>query len=70
MRKAFLQDRRFRSDSFIIRAKVSIRTDGFIVRAGFAKSCTLRVPTAISVWIQTIHTEIAVPCGRSETTGS
>jgi len=53
-----------RSDGFIIRAQATIRTDGFIVRAGFAKTCTLRVPTSFSVRIHTIGTENEVPYVR------
>jgi hypothetical protein len=33
------------ADGFIIRAQATIRTDGFFVRAGFAKACALRAPT-------------------------
>ena len=32
-------------DGFIIRALETIRTDGFIVRAGFGNTCALRAPT-------------------------
>jgi hypothetical protein len=35
-------DRRLCTDGFIIRAQATIRTDGFFVRAGFAKACALR----------------------------
>jgi hypothetical protein len=33
----FPKDRRLRADGFIIRAQATIRTDGFFVRAGFAR---------------------------------
>ncbi len=66
----FIKDRHLRVDGFIIRTQVTIRTDGFIVRAGFAKTCTLRVPTSFSVRIQTIRTENEVSFVRSRTTES
>jgi hypothetical protein len=46
-----------RADGFIIRAQATIRTDGFFVRAGFAKTCALRAPTLFLVRIQTIRTK-------------
>jgi hypothetical protein len=52
-----------RADGFIIRAQATIRTDGFTVRAGFRKTCTLRAPTSIVVRIHTIRTTIEVPNG-------
>jgi hypothetical protein len=52
----FNKDRCLRADSFIIRAQATIRTDGFIVRAGFRKTCALRAPTSYLVRINTIRT--------------
>jgi hypothetical protein len=46
-----------RADGLIIRAQAAIRTDGFTVRAGFAKTCALRAPTSFSARIYTIRTE-------------
>ena len=34
----FIEDRCFRADGFIIRAKTTIRTNGFFVRAGFGSA--------------------------------
>jgi hypothetical protein len=53
----FIHDRRFRADGFIIRAQATIRTDGFFVRAGFAKTCALRAPTLFLVRTHTIRTK-------------
>jgi hypothetical protein len=33
-----------RADGLIIRAQATIRTDGFIVRAGFENTCALLAP--------------------------
>jgi hypothetical protein len=48
-RNGFSKDRRLRADGFIIRARATIRTDGFFVRAGFRKTCALRAPTVFSL---------------------
>jgi len=45
------------ADGFIIRAQAAIRTDGFIVRAGFGKTCALRAPTSFSARIDSIRAE-------------
>jgi hypothetical protein len=49
-----------RADGFIIRAQVTIHTDGFSVRAGFANTCALRAPTSFFIRIQTIRTKNGV----------
>jgi hypothetical protein len=56
----FFNDRRLRADGFIIRVQATIRTDGFFVRAGSAKTCALRAPTLLLVRIQTIRTKSKV----------
>jgi hypothetical protein len=50
-KSGFHKDRCLRADWFNIRAQAAIRTDGFIVRAGFRKTCALRAPTSILVRI-------------------
>jgi len=44
-----------RADGFIFRAQAAIRTDGFIVRAGFANTCALRAPTSFPARIDGIR---------------
>jgi len=39
---------------------VTICTDGFFVRAGFAKTCALRAPTVFSARMKTIRAENTV----------
>jgi hypothetical protein len=62
--------RRLRADGFIIRAQATIRTDGFTVRADFAKTCALRAPTVFSVRIKGIRTENTVMVKGKDSTGS
>jgi hypothetical protein len=47
-----------------------LRTDGFIVRAGFRKTCALRAPTSFLIRIHTIRINSEVPMKRTLTVGS
>ena len=49
-------DRRLRTDGFVIRAQATIGTEGFAVRAGFGRTCALRAPTSFRARIRAIHT--------------